>query len=165
MTLINTVSAGTTTYCNGTLQNAPYEASTPANVTDSGLLIVFKPATDTFAFDLADANGICTGVTTVGSRDNSSGIWNIAYTCNCDAITVLTDDVSIAGEQVFVGANGRATTTVPAVNSYIVGIVRSAMKTTTLCDGTISNCFDVELSKQSIPFTAVVPPLKTTKKI
>ena len=163
MTLINTVSAGTTTYCNEILKNAPYKAITPTNVTDSGLLIVFKTAT--FAFDLADENGICNGVTTVGSRDNSSGIWNIAYTCNCDAITVLTDDVSIAGEQVFVGANGRATTTVPSVNSYIVGIVRSVMKTTTLCDGSTSNCFDVELSKQSIPFTVAVPPFKTTKKI
>lgn len=165
MTLINTVSAGTNTYCNEILKNAPYKGVTPANVTDAGLLIVFKPATDTFAFDLASANGICNGVTTVGSRDNASGIWNIAYTCNCDAITVLTDDISIAGEQVFVGLNGRATTTIPTVDSYIIGIVRSVMKTTTLCDGSTSNCFDVELSKQSIPFIGVVPPFKTTKKI
>ena len=164
MTLINTVSAGTTTYCNEILKNAPYKAVTPANVTDSGLLIVFKPETETFAFDLAVENGVCTGVTTVGSRDNASGVWNIAYTCNCDAITVLTSDTSIAGNQVFVGTNSRATTTVPTVNSYIVGIVRSKIKTTTLCDGTTSNCFDVELSKQSIPFV-VATALKISKKV
>jgi hypothetical protein len=165
MTLINTVSAGTTTYCNEILKNAPYKAITPENVTDAGLLIIFQPVVEAFAFDLAIENGICNGVTTVGSRDNASGIWNIAYTCNCDAITVLTDDVSITSDQVFVGLNGRATTAIPTVDSYIIGVVRSGIKTTTLCDGTVSNCFDVELSKQSIPFAGIVPPLKTNKKI
>lgn len=162
MTLINSVSAGSATYCNEILKNAPYTAVTPANVTDAGLLVVFQPTIERFAFDLATENGICNGVTVAGSRDNKSGIWNIAYTCNCDAITVLTDDVSIAGEQVFVGLNGRATTTVPTVDSYIIGVVRSKIKTTTLCDGTESNCFEVELSKQSIPFT--VPVVLRSKK-
>lgn len=166
MTLINSVSAGSTTYCNEILKNAPYNAVTPANVTSTGLLVAFKPATNRFTFDLASENGICNGVTVAGSRDNKNGIWNIAYTCNCDAIVVLTDDMSISGERVFVGANGRATTTVPSVDSYIIGIVRSEMKTTTLCDGTESNCFEVELSKQSIPFTVpVVPPSRSRKEV
>ena len=163
MTLINSVSAGSTTYCNEILKNAPYTAVTPANITSTGLLVAFQPATNRFAFDLAVANGFCNGVTVAGSRDNKNGIWNIAYTCNCDAIIVLTDDVSISGERVFVGTNGRATTTVPGVASYIIGIVRSEMKTTTLCDGTESNCFEVELSKQSIPFSAAALPLKSSK--
>lgn len=157
MTLINIVSAGTTKYCNEILKNAPFLAIAPAQV-EAGLLVVFDSLKE---FALATENSSIDGVTVVGSRDTAVGIWNIAYTCNCDAITVLTDDTSIAGTEVFVGLNGRATTTVPAVESYIVGKVRSEIKTTTLCDGTVSNCYDVELCDCSMKFT---PPILVKKK-
>lgn len=169
MALIDLRVGGLPNYSNEILKTAPYSMVTPANVTDPGLLVAYPdPAVNSVTMDLAQAGGWCDGVTTCGSRDTASGIWNVAYTGNIDAINVLTDDSFIAtGSPLFVGANGRVTAVVPGSSHYIIGIAAGPAKSCTLCDGSAGLCLPVVFEKvrSFIEVAAPTPPKKTKSEV
>lgn len=156
MGLIDLRVGGNACYSNEVLKKGCYKADTPASVTDPGLL---AKITGEYTFDLADENGRCDGVVSTGSRDSGSGVWNIALNGNYDAILVLTTDTTTraaapVGSPVYVGAGGKATTTVPTVASHIIGITKSVLKTTVNCAGATVNCYEIWLEKVATPTPA-----------